>query len=155
MRAGFVPPLVPYTAARRLDRHRGTLYLTIKLINHMVQLSTHDPLSATFAALSDPTRRAILARLASGEASVTDLFYWTNLFHDVLYRHGFDEAAGNFQVNNYGHGGLGGDPVRAEAQDGSGTNGGNMFTPPDGASPRMQAFVWTLTTPPRRSGGTV
>ena len=32
-----------------------------------------DQLSATFAALSDPTRRAILARLASGEASVTDL----------------------------------------------------------------------------------
>jgi DNA-binding transcriptional ArsR family regulator len=32
-----------------------------------------DPLSATFAALSDPTRRAILARLASGEASVTEL----------------------------------------------------------------------------------
>src|SRR5881396_1436240 len=32
-----------------------------------------DRLSATFAALADPTRRAILARLASGETSVTDL----------------------------------------------------------------------------------
>ena len=32
-----------------------------------------DPLSLTFAALADPTRRAILARLASGAASVTDL----------------------------------------------------------------------------------
>jgi DNA-binding transcriptional ArsR family regulator len=32
-----------------------------------------DPLSATFSALADPTRRAILARLASGEASVTEL----------------------------------------------------------------------------------
>src|SRR3984885_12665441 len=32
-----------------------------------------DPLSATFGALSDPTRRAILARLAVGEASVTEL----------------------------------------------------------------------------------
>jgi DNA-binding transcriptional ArsR family regulator len=32
-----------------------------------------DPLSVTFAALADPTRRAILARLASGEASVTEL----------------------------------------------------------------------------------
>ena len=32
-----------------------------------------DPLSATFAALADPTRRAILARLALGQASVTDL----------------------------------------------------------------------------------
>ncbi len=32
-----------------------------------------DALSATFAALADPTRRAILARLASGETSVTEL----------------------------------------------------------------------------------
>jgi DNA-binding transcriptional ArsR family regulator len=32
-----------------------------------------DPLSSTFAALADPTRRAILARLAAGETSVTDL----------------------------------------------------------------------------------
>ncbi len=34
---------------------------------------TPDPLSTTFAALADPTRRAILARLAEGEASVTEL----------------------------------------------------------------------------------
>lgn len=32
-----------------------------------------DPLSVTFAALADPTRRAILARLTQGEASVTEL----------------------------------------------------------------------------------
>ena len=32
-----------------------------------------DPLTATFAALADPTRRAILARLALGEATVTEL----------------------------------------------------------------------------------
>lgn len=32
-----------------------------------------DPLTATFAALADPTRRAILTRLASGETSVTEL----------------------------------------------------------------------------------
>ena len=32
-----------------------------------------DQLSATFAALADPTRRAILARLSSGECSVTEL----------------------------------------------------------------------------------
>jgi len=34
---------------------------------------TSDPLSATFAALADPTRRAILARLLSGECSVGEL----------------------------------------------------------------------------------
>ena len=37
-------------------------------------MPTHaDPLSATFAALADPTRRAILSRLASGEATVSQL----------------------------------------------------------------------------------
>jgi DNA-binding transcriptional ArsR family regulator len=35
--------------------------------------NSSDPLSATFSALADPTRRAILARLASGETSVTQL----------------------------------------------------------------------------------
>jgi DNA-binding transcriptional ArsR family regulator len=34
---------------------------------------TADQLSTTFAALADPTRRAILARLATGEATVTEL----------------------------------------------------------------------------------
>ncbi len=37
------------------------------------QQTSPNHLDATFAALADPTRRAILARLASGEASVTDL----------------------------------------------------------------------------------
>ena len=36
-------------------------------------MQTTDPLSVTFAALADPTRRAILARLADGEATVKDL----------------------------------------------------------------------------------
>ena len=36
-------------------------------------MTTTDSLSTTFAALADPTRRAILARLAAGECSVTEL----------------------------------------------------------------------------------
>jgi len=42
------------------------------LYNQMV-INPSKRLDATFAALADPTRRAILARLASGEASVTEL----------------------------------------------------------------------------------
>ena len=41
------------------------------MVNH--QPMSPDQLNSTFAALSDPTRRAILARLASGETSVTEL----------------------------------------------------------------------------------
>ncbi|MEZ5944657.1 MAG: M36 family metallopeptidase [Planctomycetaceae bacterium] len=85
------------------------------------------------------------------DAAVTNLFYWNNIIHDWHYQYGFDEASGNFQVNNYGNGGLGGDAVRAEAQDGSGTNNANFATPPDGSAPRMQMFEWTLT-PTRRDG---
>jgi DNA-binding transcriptional ArsR family regulator len=44
------------------------------LFNKEVELPTAtDRLDRTFAALADPTRRAILARLAAGEASVTEL----------------------------------------------------------------------------------
>ncbi len=82
-------------------------------------------------------------------AAVTNLFYWNNSIHDVQYQYGFDEAGGNFQVNNYGRGGLGNDSVRAEAQDGAGTNNANFGTPPDGQRPRMQMFIWTPSNPDR------
>ncbi len=36
--------------------------------------------------------------------TVTNLFYWNNIIHDVAYLYGFDEVGGNFQSNNYGHG---------------------------------------------------
>jgi len=39
----------------------------------MVTATASDPISTTFGALADPTRRAILSRLASGQASVTEL----------------------------------------------------------------------------------
>src|SRR5438552_5516205 len=46
-----------------------------------------DPLSATFAALADPTRRAILARLASGECSVTELAAPFNMSMPAVSKH--------------------------------------------------------------------
>jgi len=47
----------------------------------------HDPLSAIFAALADPTRRAILARLANGEASVTELAAPFDLSQPAVSKH--------------------------------------------------------------------
>ncbi|WP_232510801.1 M36 family metallopeptidase [Micromonospora maris] len=77
------------------------------------------------------------------DAATANLFYWNNIIHDVTYRYGFDEASGNFQMNNYGRGGVGGDYVRAEAADGNGTNNANFSTPAaDGGAPRMQMFLW-------------
>jgi extracellular elastinolytic metalloproteinase len=84
-------------------------------------------------------------------AAVTNLFFWNNLMHDITYEYGFDEPNGNFQENNFGLGGNGGDSVNAEAQDGGGTNNANFATPSDGSNPRMQMYLWTQTSP-RRDG---
>jgi hypothetical protein len=79
--------------------------------------------------------------------SVQNLFYLNNVIHDILYAKGFDEAAHNFQVDNFGKGGLGGDPVLAEAQDGGGTDNANFATPTDGKKPRMQMYLWSGSGP--------
>ncbi|HET6978751.1 MAG TPA: M36 family metallopeptidase [Pyrinomonadaceae bacterium] len=84
-------------------------------------------------------------------AVVTNLFYYNNIMHDFSYNLGFTETARNFQVNNFGRGGTGNDSVRAEAQDGSGTNNANFATPPDGSRPRMQQYLFTSPNPDRDS----
>ena len=82
-------------------------------------------------------------------AAVTNQFYMVNAMHDILYVHGFNEANGNYQVNNYGRGGTGGDPVRGEAQDGSGTNNANFYPSADGVAGKMQMYIWTAPNPDR------
>ena len=79
--------------------------------------------------------------------SVQNLFYLNNVIHDILYSHGFNEAAGNFQADNFGNGGAGRDAVNAEGQDGGGTDNANFATPPDGRKPRMQMFLFTGAGP--------
>ena len=47
------------------------------------------------------------------DAVTTNLFFWVNKAHDLHYASGFDEQAGNYQQDNFGRGGLGGDPMYA------------------------------------------
>lgn len=78
-------------------------------------------------------------------AGVTSLFYAINWLHDFWYTAGFTEQAGNAQRDNYGRGGVAGDPILAEAQDDAIAgmrNNANMATPTDGLSPRMQVYLW-------------
>jgi extracellular elastinolytic metalloproteinase len=87
-------------------------------------------------------------------ASIVNLFYWINHVHDVAYHYGFDEASGNFQVNNYERGGLAGDAIQADAQDNFdfGERNNAFFMPtPDGVAPRIGMLVFDLTTPNRDS----
>jgi hypothetical protein len=90
-----------------------------------------------------PTLRLRPRRRPTTKSRCRTCSFLNNTIHDILYRHGFDEAAGNFQVDNFGKGGVGDDPVRAEAQDGGGTDNANFATPPDGSRPRMQVYLWT------------
>jgi hypothetical protein len=85
----------------------------------------------------------------NANAAVVQLFYLCNLIHDRYYELGFTEAAGNFQVNNFGRGGVGNDAVQADAQDGEDFNNANFSTPPDGSPGRMQMFLFSGPTPNR------
>lgn len=87
-------------------------------------------------------------------AAITNLFYWNNLIHDILWKYGFDEPSGNFQNNNQGRGGAGNDFIYADAQDGGGTNNANFLTPADGGNGRIQMYLWSNagTTPYQPDG---
>jgi DNA-binding transcriptional ArsR family regulator len=52
-----------------------------------IHIDTADPLSCAFHALGDPTRRAILARLANGEASVSELMEPFALTQPTISKH--------------------------------------------------------------------
>lgn len=88
---------------------------------------------------------------ADAQASLTSLFYGINFAHDRTHVLGFNEPSGNFQADNLGRGGIGGDPVLGDDRDGSGTNNANFQTPPDGFSGRMQMFIWNSSGTPRSS----
>ncbi|HEX8267024.1 MAG TPA: M36 family metallopeptidase [Pyrinomonadaceae bacterium] len=80
------------------------------------------------------------------------LFYFNNVLHDYLYEIGFTEQFWNFQMDNFGKGGAGGDYVIAQAQDASGTDNANFSTPEDGSPSKMQMYLFTESTF-RRSDG--
>jgi extracellular elastinolytic metalloproteinase len=83
------------------------------------------------------------------DAAVTQLFYTSNMVHDLYYRYGFDEVSGNFQQYNFGRGGKENDAVIANAQDGSGFNNANFMTPPDGQNGRCRMYLWNTANPYR------
>ncbi|WP_433969208.1 ArsR/SmtB family transcription factor [Tunturiibacter gelidiferens] len=63
------------------------LYLTLWLFNLVVNKDMTDQITSTFSALADPTRRAILARLALGETSVTEIAAPFEMSMPAISRH--------------------------------------------------------------------
>jgi extracellular elastinolytic metalloproteinase len=94
------------------------------------------------ALIFDPAFDPLLQPSDNQQAATLNLFYWSNILHDVLYQYGFDESSGNFQRNNYAKGGIGNDPVQADAQDGKVLNNAQFGSPPDGQEPRMEIYMW-------------
>ncbi|KAH6563189.1 hypothetical protein BASA60_010816 [Batrachochytrium salamandrivorans] len=85
-------------------------------------------------------------------AAAVNLFYITNMVHDISYQYGFTESAGNFQKNNFGLGGEGNDAVIINVLNPSDTNNAEFFTFPDGQPGVMNMFRFTKTTPHRNPG---
>lgn len=97
----------------------------------------------------DFTMDLALAPSTYQDATVTQLFYLCNWYHDKMYEFGFTESAGNFQQTNFGRGGFGNDAVLADAQDGDDTDNASFSTPSDGSPGRMQMYVFTGPSPAR------
>ena len=83
--------------------------------------------------------------------AATNLFYQHNRIHDDYYAWGFTETAGNFQADNGGKGGLGGDAIRGLVQAGAASGGAPtytgrdnayMLTLDDGIPPWSGMFLW-------------
>ncbi len=77
-------------------------------------------------------------------AAVANAFYFANQAHDLFEGFGFDEAAGNFQMDNFGLGGAEGDPVLVEVQDGFSQNNASFSTLPDGMPSRLELGLFDV-----------
>ncbi|HZJ67487.1 MAG TPA: M36 family metallopeptidase [Kofleriaceae bacterium] len=90
-----------------------------------------------------------LANATQSKAAAVNAFYLVNWMHDWWYDSGFTEATANAQADNFGRGGVAGDPLLVLAQAGANIgnrNNANMATPADGARPRMRMYLWTAGT---------
>ncbi|GAB3440045.1 hypothetical protein GCM10027517_14090 [Phycicoccus ginsengisoli] len=79
------------------------------------------------------------------DAATANLFAMHNRMHDWSYQLGFTESAWNFQRDNFGKGGLGGDPELGYSQSGAqrgSRNNANQGTPPDGISGYSNMYLW-------------
>jgi len=91
-----------------------------------------------------------MAPSAYRQASVVQGFYTSNKYHDQLYQLGFTEPFANFQNDNFGRGGVGGDPVSLDVHDGGGTNNANWNgTGNDGDFTFVQMFIFDGPNPDR------
>lgn len=128
----------------------GTTHYTITRGNNVYAYDDKDNNESTFGTSPDggATRNFNFTYDANAltynnlPAATTNLFYISNMVHDIFYKFGFTESARNFQSNNFGNGGLDDDEVFAQSQDGGGFNNANFATYMDNYNPIMQMYLW-------------
>lgn len=81
------------------------------------------------------------------EDAVTNAFVTANACHDIFYKYGFDEVAGNFQKTNHNGQGIGDDEILVRVQEGTGLNQASYSPSVDGQSPSIRLSLWTTDAP--------
>jgi extracellular elastinolytic metalloproteinase len=173
--------VVPGGAVPAGDEVPATTTGTNPVWNYPASLITNDPFNNCSTHFSCTWQSSTADSWApNAKQNATQVYFYVNNFHDWLKINpniGFTEAAGNFQASNGAAGGLGGDAVQAQADDGADTatsaggttspGGGfpdgdhvvnaNMSTQQDGAPPRMQMYLFPSSflnsTAPDANGG--
>lgn len=138
---GWITPDLNETLGNNIDAHTD--------LDDDEQPDLPRPQGVPFRVFDFPIDLA-LAPSTYRPASVTQGFYVSNLYHDQLHQLGFTEGFGNFQADNFGRGGVGGDWISLDVHDGGGTNNANFSSQgSDGSFARIQMFIFTGPNPDR------
>ncbi len=117
--------------------------------NKTVGNSTNAHLDVSGASMTGTVQAGVLTfnptDPVGDDQKVLNIFYYCCYMHDFSYLLGFREAAGNFQTNNFGRGGLAGDAVDARSFPGAVFGTANMSRSVDGSSPIMNMGMVTST----------
>jgi subtilase family serine protease len=117
------------------------LFNTGRLSGNNVHVYRGDPGTEGTLGTFDGTRWTFDAPFGTAASAETALFFALNYAHDFFYGLGFDEASGNFQADNFGRGGAGGDAIAGVAR-AAGRNNATFEPQPEGTSPIISMFLW-------------
>jgi len=124
-------PVYPYTSGNNVIAKEGSYQPNGGILAKFI-FPGDDPLDL-------PTLDASLDLSTYRDKAITNLFFTCNAYHDIFYQYGFNEAAGNFQEDNFGRGGEEDDPLialRTEIDDGNGAK--LVWSGEQGISPELQ-----------------
>jgi subtilase family serine protease len=142
--SGTCPPALNHELRDLTTQFRdsGTvLFNTGRLSGNNVHVFRGAPGNEGALGTFDGNRWLFDSPFGSAASAESALFFSLNFMHDFFYDLGFDEASGNFQVDNFGRGGLGGDAISGVAR-AAGRNNATFQPEPEGTSPIISMFLF-------------